>query len=255
MAPPDLFRFVDDVWISWQLQRKGTPRLVLPHQGPIVRGPPAALPGLCNRPDFVKLNRDAAVAAFGSQLHQDIPVRHQDIFTPQYTERSGPGSTVEYTAPYREFISSFIAKNRGSINTVLDLGCGDAIVASNIDWHGAEYLGVDCIEARVRTNRGSYPHLRFECCDLRLVRAGADLVIVKDVLQHWSNADVLDWLRDLSRDRPKFALITNCNYGDTVNSDIATGSWRALDLTIAPFACGEVVFSWRDKDVVMLKYD
>jgi len=66
--PPPLFRHVDDVWISWQLHRKGTSRVTLvnPPCG-IVSGRPGALPGLSSRPDFIKLNRDAVVASFGSQ--------------------------------------------------------------------------------------------------------------------------------------------------------------------------------------------
>src|SRR5262245_46645576 len=65
-APPALFQYVDDVWISWQMQRKGTPRVTLPLPAGLVSGHPEALPGLCHRLDFVKLNRDAVVASFGT---------------------------------------------------------------------------------------------------------------------------------------------------------------------------------------------
>jgi hypothetical protein len=178
---------------------------------------------------------------------------HAEIFTPQYAERSGAGSTLEFSAPYRAFVERFLAEHR-DVCTVRDLGCGDGVVASGIAWGNVAYVGVDCIEGRVRRNRALYPRLSFECGDLRR-SAAADLILVKDVIQHWATSEIQDWLRSFSGFR--YALVTNCCYGDTINVDTWTGGWRAIDLTRPPFGRGEVVLSWGspNKDVVLLRGD
>lgn len=65
MQPPEEFRFVDDVWISAYLRRRGITRRKV--------GPAAQLlvtsderPGLHNTRDFVKLNREACLIGFPS---------------------------------------------------------------------------------------------------------------------------------------------------------------------------------------------
>lgn len=184
---------------------------------------------------------------------------HERIFAPQYVERSGPGSTVEFSAPYREFLRNFIRDNK--IHSIVDLGCGDMTVMSNVDMNGAQYLGLDVIPERIERNRvkcapsaPGFAQMTFERRDIHKGPfPAADLFICKDVVQHWSNADIEGWLADLRRAHFRFALVTNCNYGPTVNTDIATGGWRAIDLTKPPFSVGEVVFCWGNKDVVLLR--
>ncbi len=184
-------------------------------------------------------------------------INHEHVMAPQYAERSGPGSTLEYSAPYRAFVERFIIEHR--IGSVTDLGCGDAVVASAINYHGAAYHGVDVVRERVVSNQLRYPTMSFEHADLRTVRPRADLVLVKDVIQHWSTAEIIEWLGMMKQCSFRFALITNCNYGPTVNADIETGDWRAIDLTKPPFSVGEVIFSWSGtthdstKDVVLVK--
>jgi len=191
-------------------------------------------------------------------------VSHAEIFTPQYTDRSGPGSTVDYSKPYREFLEHFIREHE--IDSIIDFGCGDMEVMGNVDLrrHRAdgtftlvEYFGVDCIVERITRNKLKFPHdshMRFYCADVQdypeWLEGWADLLVMKDVLQHWSNDDVA---RFLARIDFKRALITNCNYGPTVNTDIVTGGWRALDLTKPPFEIGRVVFKWATKDVVLIE--
>lgn len=181
---------------------------------------------------------------------------HEAAFTPQYVERSGLGSTLDFTEPYREFLSRFV-EERGVVS-VLDLGCGDMTVMKNTDLRGARYRGVDVVRERLSRNRAICPGWDFEHRDVHAwTPDAADLIVVKDVLQHWSTADVKEWLARLAGARFRFALLTNCNYGPTVNSDIKTGAWRALDLTAPPFGLGEVVFSWTvgeiRKDVVLVR--
>lgn len=182
---------------------------------------------------------------------------HEEIFSPQYVDASGPGSKLDFSAPYRKFVERFIIENR--VKSIVDLGCGDCEVMSNVDLHGAVYVGVDVIAERVARNRRLYPHLGFEHNDLRKAIVRADLILCKDVIQHWSNADIHSWLPEFTAKPFKYALITNCCYFSEklppINADIETGGWRALDLTAAPFRVGEVVFQWGapNKDVVLIR--
>lgn len=223
---------------------------------------------------FYQLDNYKLTPRKDTTIDPGLSKRHEAIFTPQYIERSGPGSTLEFSRPYRDFVDRFI-QNHG-IASILDLGCGDGVVGMNIPLSGAEYIGVDVIKDRIERNREKYcsgdryersaairpyPHM-FAHGDLRTFPLDFDLVLCKDVLQHWSTHDVcvfLDRLR-ANRDRFRFALITNCNYGPTVNTEIETGGWRALDLTKPPFSIGEVVYSWGNdettagyKNVVLIK--
>lgn len=188
---------------------------------------------------------------------------HEAVFTPQYVDRSGPGSEVAYSQPYRRWLGTFIFEH--SIKSIIDLGCGDAVVMRNTlrAANTPAYLGIDVIPERIRRNREeALPWFNFECADLRTASLDAELIVCKDVLQHWSTPDIEGFLDRLlaNHDKFRFALITNCNYGETVNTDIVTGGWRALDLTKPPFESllGEIVFQWGDdraghKDVVLIK--
>lgn len=193
---------------------------------------------------------------------------HERIFKPQYLEKSGPGSTYSYSAPYRAFLERFIQQY--DITSILDLGCGDMEIMSHVaritrSDRPMHYHGVDCIPELIARNKEQYPGYSFSCADLRLypVLAGGwttknTLVLVKDVIQHWSTTEICRWLFNF---KPHMALVTNCNYGPTVNTDIETGGWRAIDLMRSPFSqfcSGEVVFQWGDdiggyKDVVLIK--
>jgi SAM-dependent methyltransferase len=184
---------------------------------------------------------------------------HAEIFTPQYTEFSGPGSTLGFSKPYREFLEDFlnskpIDNRSGGIESVLDLGCGDMTVMSATDLQGALYFGVDVIEERVQRNQDRFPRFHFECRDIQTwTYPRTDLIVCKDVIQHWSTYEIREWLHHLQKQAFRYALITNCNYGPEVNTDITTGGWRPIDLTAHPFLVGNVVFRWNDKDVVLIE--
>jgi hypothetical protein len=76
--------------------------------------------------------------------------------------------------------------------------------------------------------------VRFVHADARAVELPqADLLLMKDVLQHWTNAEVAGFLPTLRR--YPFALITNTTNRVDVNRDCATGSYRFLELTRPPF--------------------
>src|SRR5258708_3166902 len=73
---------------------------------------------------------------------------------------SGSGSTPSVTAPYRDFLTSFLREN--NIRSVVDLGCGDWQFSRLIDWSGIDYLGVDVSGVVLEnTSKFAKPGIRF----------------------------------------------------------------------------------------------
>ncbi len=148
---------------------------------------------------------------------------------------SGEGSLPVYTTEYRKLIESFLQKKQ--IQTVLDFGCGDWQSSRLIDWGKVQYVGFDIVPQVIADNRAKYQkaNLAFELFngDFNTL-PNADLIIVKDVLQHWSEAAIIRFLPVFAR-YPN-ALVTNCiNPGSTLNPDIPDGGFRPLDLRLPPF--------------------
>ena len=161
---------------------------------------------------------------------------------------SGYGSTLEFTLLYRVFLQQFLAAHE--IRSVVDAGCGDWQFSKAIDWTGIDYLGVDIVPAIIEANQRRYgaPRVHFARADIvQDELPPADLLIVKDVLQHLSNADIKRFLPRLRRYR--HVLIVNDVQPDTLTApsvDIPTGGYRPIDLTQPPFGLqGDKLMVWR----------
>lgn len=172
------------------------------------------------------------------QIMQNIQERFEEIYaTSEWVGGgSGEGSRPIHTRGYVRFLGRFL-KHR-QVRRVLDFGCGDWQFSRLIDWGGVHYVGVDLVRPVIERNREVYGSDQFEFRVFdgdfdRLPRA--DLILVKDVLQHWSHRSIRRFLPALVR--YPLALITNCvnPAGPTPNEDIEDGSFRCLDLRLAPF--------------------
>ena len=196
---------------------------------------------------YARLERDypSDYAAIMSEVPD-----HKDVFTNIYKQRhwgegSGGGSTDEATAVYQLFLSKFIADKK--IKTVVDLGCGYWAFNESINWAKASYTGIDVVEAVQNDNALKYtsPKRKFIADDVRTCDIPVcDLLIIKDVMIHWTNAEVIEFLQ---RDLPaKYILITNDDRVESENTDIPVpGRYRDVDITKAPInVSAEVVLKW-----------
>jgi len=105
---------------------------------------------------------------------------------------SGTGSLPENVGPYLRLVSEYIRAN--AIRSVVDLGCGDFRASRALDLNGASYLGVDIVSSLIDYNTRHFGTDRVRFARLDVGREGlpaADLCLIKQVLQHWSNADIL----------------------------------------------------------------
>jgi SAM-dependent methyltransferase len=161
---------------------------------------------------------------------------------------SGSGSTLGFTRLYRVFLQDFLAAH--DIRSVVDAGCGDWEFSQAIDWTRIDYLGVDIVPSVIEANRQRFgkANVRFAVADIvRDELPPADLLLVKDVLQHLSDADISRFLAQLPRYR--HVLIVNDVQPDSLTAlpvDIRTGGYRPIDLTRPPHGLpGTKVLAWR----------
>jgi SAM-dependent methyltransferase len=150
---------------------------------------------------------------------------------------SGTGSTLHSTVTYRAFLQQFLADHQ--IKSVVDAGCGDWEFSQSIDWTGIDYKGYDIVAEVIDGNRKYVkPNIQFfvgNIVDDEL--PPADLLISKHVLQHFPDAMVKKFLRQLPKYR--HVLLINGVDAKTMSAshqdDIEPGGYRALDVTRPPF--------------------
>lgn len=161
---------------------------------------------------------------------------HKEIFTHIYDKNiwggSGGGSTPENTVEYRALLQKFLKDY--NIKTVVDFGCGDWSFSRLIDWSGIEYVGVDTVESVINRNIARYQKRNIHFVTY-MHPSSADLLIVKDVLQHWSNENIKDFFDDLEyRHDFKYILVTNTASQEFDNQDIQPGETRGLCARFEP---------------------
>jgi SAM-dependent methyltransferase len=148
---------------------------------------------------------------------------------------SGLGSHVVNVKPYFYFLENFLIQNR--IKTIVDAGCGDWQFSKYLNLEGIKYLGVDASSFVISNNLKNFAKENVEFIhgnflDMELPKA--DLLILKDVLQHLSHKNIQRAIEKF--DNFKYVLVTNdISTPEYTNYDINDGEYRCLDLSIAPY--------------------
>ena len=180
----------------------------------------------------------------------------KEIFEEVYAKKywgpgSGRGSLPISTKGYVEFLEKFLAQRE--IQSIIDLGCGDWQFSRYVQWGTAQYRGFDVVSSVISNNQRNYAsrNINFQLYSGNPDELPkADVLLAKDVLQHWSNQTIAAFLPVLARYR--FALITNDvnPRGPTANIDIEDGGYRYLDLRLPPFQLSATeVYSFTSNDV------
>ena len=133
---------------------------------------------------------------------------HSQIFTKIYqkciwaandtTPLSGSGSSLRYNKKYLDFLHQFIHDPAHQITNIVDFGCGDWTFTRELDFKDKRYLGIDCVSQVIEANRQQFSSdtCQFQLADFSKPEViepflGADLLIFKDVFQHWSDSDII----------------------------------------------------------------
>jgi len=140
----------------------------------------------------------------------------EQAFTDIYAKNkwgNGSGSGSKMTVDNRKYIELLQGiMTTYDITSICDIGCGDWQFSRYIDWGDRDYLGLDCVESVVSDNKRDYASEKVSF-DKRVVGPdyipeGYDLVILKDVIQHWSDEDILHYLPQIL-ERNKYVFLTN----------------------------------------------
>lgn len=149
---------------------------------------------------------------------------------------SGKGSNLEATAEVRKLLPPLLRELGAT--SMLDVPCGDFFWMAHVDLTGIDYLGGDIVPDLIEANRRAHarPGVAFQVVDLiRGPVPKADVIFVRDCLVHLSHDHVRAALANIARSGGTWLLTTT--FPETpANEDIATGEWRAIDLTKPPFS-------------------
>jgi len=158
----------------------------------------------------------------------------------EYKGSSGDGSEINYNKDtYVPFLKKFITDN--NIKTIVDLGCGDfkcgPLIYDDLD---ISYKGYDVYKKIVESNSKhnlppKYNFLHLDFCNNADKIINGDLCIIKDVIQHWSLANINKFLDYLVINKKfKYIMITNCCYQTQDNTNILNCDFRPLSCDFLP---------------------
>lgn len=198
----------------------------------------------------------------------------KDIFRRIYLENkwndnysySGTGSNLEQTKNILEKLPSILLKY--DIKSILDIPCGDFFWMKEFDFKGFNYLGGDIVPELIKKNQEKFSnnYINFMILDLTTDQLpSADLIFCRDCLVHLSYRDIFKSLNNIKKSKFKFFMTTNF-IDRKFNKNIATGSWRTLNLLKPPFnfpepvenideMCSEANKSYPDKVLSIWKKD
>lgn len=125
------------------------------------------------------------------------------IWTGDEELSSGAGSRFsELVDPYIDAIMRWAEANNGQKLTALDLGCGDFHVGKRVFPYFGKYIAADIVPILIENHRKNHvaPNLEFHCIDgIDEDLPQADVVFIRQVLQHLSNAQILKILPKLGQ--------------------------------------------------------
>jgi len=157
---------------------------------------------------------------------------------------SGEGSHhPEIVRPYVEAVISFLTSFEKPL-IVCDLGCGDFNIGKELVEFTQKYIAIDIVPELIKHNKTRFTatNLAFQCLDIAVddLPVG-DCALVRQVLQHLSNAEIQSIVRKLA-DFKYLILTEHLPEGNfTPNKDIISGQGIRLkkqsgvDLLKPPF--------------------
>ncbi len=178
--------------------------------------------------------------------------------------RSGPGSSLEATAPVRPAISALLRSPLLGVKTMMDCGCGDLTWMRTIpEIDGLRYTGVDVACNLIEDHKREFASdrsKRFKCVDLSIPLAwrtpkeslprGQDLVVMRDVITHMTLAGIKAALDAIVDSGARYLFVTNMPNTLTNSDDSYTMfpvpgvGYRGVNLHISPFHLPQPIFRW-----------
>lgn len=153
------------------------------------------------------------------KITSNAPIRKMaDIFTEVYEKNIWRGKQedgyavlnpeAEYTLEYIELIKNFLKEK--NIKQIVDLGCGNFAISRQFLLPQIRYTGVEVVPGLVDYLRVKYSNeeIRFECLDITENELpDGEVCLIKEVLQHFSNDEILGVLRKCKKYR--YLIVTD----------------------------------------------
>ena len=167
----------------------------------------------------------------------------QQTFAPFYTENrwgdeesvSGPGSNLTRTAKLRRELPALLEII--GARTLLDAPCGDFNWIRHTQLGIEQYVGVDVVPDLIARNQELYGNNKTGFLVRDLTRDDlprADVILCRDCLIHFSYRHITAAIRNFKRSGSTY-LLTNSYPLSRENTNIRTGDFRHLNLTLPPF--------------------
>ena len=182
-----------------------------------------------------------------------VPVENKEIVPPRTREmgdvfsevydsgiwgrrgsRSGFGSDLKQTAIIQVEVPKLL--NEFEVRSLLDIPCGDFFWMREVDLAIEQYIGADVVSELIKANQSDFGNETREFRRLDLSRdslPSVDMILSRDVLVHFSFADIVSAIDNIRRSGARYFLTTTFT-DPRDNIDIHTGEWRALNLQRAP---------------------
>jgi hypothetical protein len=156
--------------------------------------------------------------------------------------RSGEGSEMREAASVIPFLLQALKNN--DLKVIIDLGCGDCNWIRNIfSSQHISYHGYDIVEEVIRSNCDRFANDRINFHSANITSCEiicGDVILLKDVLIHFSFYDIDRLLRNILRTNFHFVVLTSQQtYPFGGNVDILSGDYRPLDFRKPPFSLPE----------------
>ena len=179
---------------------------------------------------------------------------------PNIAGGSGNGSSESYAKPYMNFLTNFMEKH--NIKSIVDLGCGDWQFSRHMNWNDRTYIGIDCVAPVIAaiSKQFSKENVSFQCTDFEKFPdqiPNGDLLVIKDVLQHWPNELITKFLKYVIEAKKfKYILITNCHQQPQFRHCLM-GEFFPLDPNLLPLSEFEpsIVLEFESKKTCLIVSD
>lgn len=141
---------------------------------------------------------------------------------------SGPGSSLENTKEFTNFLNNFIEEK--NINTCCDLGCGDLTWIKYTKAFTINYTGIDIVESLIQTHKTLYPDKKFY--NKNIIKDDipeSDLILIRDVIFHMDLSEIKLLFENI-KDKFKYLIITSCY--NTVNQNDLNNRYNYCEVNI-----------------------
>lgn len=151
---------------------------------------------------------------------------------------SGEGSTMDNTENIRNVMPKILIEL--NIKSILDVPCGDfkwmKLIVNNME---VKYTGGDIVQDLIDELNMKYSNSNISFIQKNIIEDNLeyhDLLIVRDLLVHLPNSDIIKVINNYIDSKIPYLLISNyCNSDKSINPDIHMGFFRNVSLQKEPF--------------------